>query len=805
MRVKKRDGSSQDIDITKIQKQTHDACKGLDGVSQSELELDAQIQFTDGILTSKIQETLIRTASDKTTEKEPNWTFVAARLFLYDLYKRASGKNRKFLSFKEYIERTREYDGFYHGVSDGFDIEALGKAIDHKRDMLFNYLGIKTLYDKYLIKDKNGTPLEYPQYMFMGIAMYMCGRAYGEEANTALAIEVYNRLSKFEMMLATPTLSGARRKRHQLSSCFVMSLNDSLEGIMGGIFDMARISKYGGGIGVDVTKIRAGNEPIDGNKNASSGIIPFMKIINDTALAVNQLGVRRGAIAVYLEVWHTNIEEFIDLRKNSGDERMRAHDLFPAVWLNDLFMSRVEEDKDWALFSPNAVPALTETFGEDFKRAYERYEADKTIKRTTIKAKDLWKRILRAMFEQGMPFLGFKDTANRRHSNMGIIRSSNLCSEIFQITNPTDIEMVVNYLKDSDVKQVTLKENNKLTAKDQRAITKLGYIPRGGTKDITPAGNSSIIQVYKQSAKNGNVAVCNLGSINISKFKIEDFDLVNGEPSNRVREICSTMVRVLDNGIDRNMLPTIEAQKTNTQYRAIGIGFMGEAEFLATNHIYFGSDEHKELANRMYEILSYCIYEESVALAEEKGAYPAFKNTANIDKIFPLYTTNNYWAALLRTKWDMLKEKVKYKGIRNAYLMAIAPTSTISILCGTSQTVEPIYRKRWVEDNISGIIPVTAPNLTEKTSKYYTPAFNVKQINLVEVAGIRQNWIDQGQSINIFLKATSTSGRELSELYMKAWKVGLKSTYYLRSESPDVDSIYEEKPVNREIECSGCQ
>ena len=443
IRVTKRDGRIEELDITKIQKHTSDAVNGLSGVSQSELEVDARIQFFDRIATEDIQQTLIKTAVDKIDVDCPNWTFVAARLFLYDLYHRVS-RFTGYTHLNKYFEIGEKEGRLIKGLKEKYDLDLLNSHIKPERDLQFNYLGIKTLYDRYLLKSSSGIPIELPQHMFMAIAMFL---AQNEKECNEWAIRFYDMISKFEVMCATPTLANARTPRHQLSSCYVGSTPDNIEGIFDSYKEMALLSKYGGGLGWDFSQVRGLGSYIDGHKNAAGGIIPFLKITNDVAIAVDQLGTRKGAIATYIEVWHRDVNDFIDLRKNSGEERRRAHDLFPALWICDLFMQRVQENGTWSLFDPYQCGELTNLYGDEFKQKYEELERDRSKVIDTILARDLWKKILSNYFETGMPFLCFKDNANEANPNKhrGVIRSSNLCTEIFQNTSPTHYIVEVEF------------------------------------------------------------------------------------------------------------------------------------------------------------------------------------------------------------------------------------------------------------------------------------------------------------------------------------------------------------------------
>ena len=790
--IQKRNGRQEVLDITKIQQHTISATENLAGVSQSELEIDAQIKFIDGMSSSDIQDALVKTAVEKIDIDVPNWTFVAARLFLFDLYHKVGKathgiKGNAYCHLGEYIKYGQDAGRIIPGLEDGYDLDDLSDYLDPKRDYLFNYLGMKTLYDRYLLKNNDKQPIELPQQMFMGIAMFL---AQNEENKQSKAKEFYDVISKFEVMLATPTLSNARTNRHQLSSCYIGSSPDNIEGIFDGYKEMALLSKFGGGIGWDWNSIRSLGGVIDGHKSAAGGTVPFLKITNDIALAVDQLGTRKGAIAVYLEPWHMDIEDFIDLKKNSGEERRRAHDLFPSLWLNDLFMERILEDAHWTLFDPYEVRDLAALTGDAFKKRYEEYENDPSITKEQMQAKGLWKKILTSYFESGSPFLCFKDTANRANPNShsGFIRSSNLCTEIFQNTNPNHylirIELangeIVTYEEDEQVTldNGTIKKANKITALDSLKGQK--------------------IFIVEKEKIDGDTAVCNLASVNLSKINTKE----------DIERVIPTAIRMLDNVIDLNFYPLRKVKATNLKSRAIGLGVMGESQMLAESSLAWGSDEHLKKIDYIMEAISYNAINSSADLAKEKGIYPTFEGSKWSQGIMPMDSAPKAAQALVQKDlfddgydWDKLREKVKTVGMRNGYLMAIAPTSSISILVGTTQAIEPVYKRKWFEENLSGQIPVVVPNLSPNTWNYYTPAFEVDQLDIIKAAAIRQKWIDQGQSTNIFMSLDKASGKYLHQIYTLAWQLGLKSTYYLRSQSPEAVSDV----ADRSQECVGCQ
>ncbi len=790
--IKKRNGRKEILDITKIQKHTIAATEGLDGVSQSELEIDAQIKFIDGMSSSDIQDALIKTAVEKIDIDVPNWTYVASRLFLYDLYHRAGKathgiKGNAYGHLKDYIKNGQLEGRIIPELEAGYDLDDLNETLVPCRDKLFTYLGIKTLNDRYLLKNSKGEPIELPQQMFMGIAMFL---AQNETNKQEKAKEFYHVISQFEVMLATPTLSNARTNRHQLSSCYIGSSPDNIEGIFDGYKEMGLLSKFGGGIGWDWNSIRALGGVIDNHKSAAGGVVPFLKITNDIALAVDQLGTRKGAIAVYLEPWHMDIVDFIDLKKNSGEERRRAHDLFPALWISDLFMERVLSDSHWTLFDPYEVKDLSTLSGEAFTKRYEEYEADETITKDQMKAKDLWKKVLTSYFESGSPFLCFKDNANRANPNAhsGFIRSSNLCTEIFQNTEPNYYKVRIEFndgtvnlydeTEDIEVDSGVIKKANKITALDK-------------------IGGKNIFIVEKEKI-DGKTAVCNLASVNLSKINTKE----------DIERVVPIAMRMLDNVIDLNFYPLKKVKVTNSATRAVGLGVMGEAQMLAESFIHWGSNEHFKKIDSIMEAISYNAIKASSELAIEKGKYPEFEGSNWSKGIMPQDHSPKAVDILIDRDlfdsgydWDSLREIVKTNGMRNGYLMAIAPTSSISILVGTTQAIEPVYKRKWYEENLSGLIPVVVPNLSPATWEYYKPAYEIEQTDLIKAAAIRQRWIDQGQSTNIFMSLNKASGRYLHEIYTLAWQLGLKSTYYLRGQSPEAVK----EVADRSTECVGCQ
>jgi ribonucleoside-diphosphate reductase alpha chain len=551
------------------------------------------------------------------------------------------------------------------------------------------------------------------------------------------------------------------------------------------------LSKFGGGIGWDWTQVRSIGSYIDGHKNAAGGTVPFLKITNDIAIAVDQLGTRKGAIAVYLEPWHLDVNDFLDLKKNSGEERRRAHDLFPALWINDLCMTRVQQDAIWTLFDPYQTKELTILHGEEFEKRYVELENDDDIIKEYVKAKDLWKKILTSYFESGSPFLCFKDNANRANPNdhYGVIRSSNLCTEIFQNTSPNTYKIK---LKFEDGTHISYEEDE--IVRVDSGVEK----PASKVTALDSIDGREIFIVEKERV-NGDTAVCNLASVNLSRINTKE----------DIERIVPIAMRALDNVIDLNFYPVEKVKRTNLRSRAVGLGVMGEAQMLAEQAIAWGSQEHFDKIDEVMEAISYNAISASSDNAKEKGSYPEYEGSKWSRGIMPM----DHATAEVRNlvdrgglfastyDWDELRTKVKTQGMRNGYLMAVAPTSSISILTGTTQTIEPVYKRKWFEENLSGLIPVVVPRLSPETWSYYTPAYDLDQTLLVKAAAVRQKWIDQGQSLNIFISLDKASGKYLNEIYMLAWKLGLKSTYYLRSQSPEAKNDVED----RSMECVGCQ
>ncbi len=756
------DGSSAPLDLDRIHTIVNEACFDLADVSETAILDEALKNLYDGVTAAELSTSLVITARTM-IEQEPNYSYVAARLLCDNL--RAEALN--FLevatsatqadmatlyarALPSYIEKGVALELLAPGLKD-FDLERLGQALLPERDLQFTYLGLQTLYDRYFIHS-NDVRIELPQIFFMRVAM---GLATEEDDKNARAIEFYQLLSSFDYMSSTPTLFNAGTLRPQLSSCYLTTVPDDLHGIYGAIQDNAMLSKFAGGLGNDWTPVRALGAYIKGTNGKSQGVVPFLKVVNDTAVAVNQGGKRKGAVCSYLETWHLDIEEFVELRKNTGDDRRRTHDMNTANWIPDLFMKRVFDGGEWTLFSPNDVPDLHDLYGKAFQERYEQYEAMtrsgemKLFK--TVKAENLWRKMLGMLFETGHPWMTFKDPCNLRspQQHVGVVHSSNLCTEITLNTNKDEI------------------------------------------------------------------AVCNLGSVNLPQHVDE-----NGLNLDKVRRTVRTAVRMLDNVIDINYYSVPQAKNSNMLHRPVGLGLMGFQDALYKQHIAYGSDDAVSFADSSMEAISYYAIEASSELASERGAYTSYEGSLWSQGVFPIDSLERLiehrgadYIQVDRSQsldWPSLRETVKAQGMRNSNVMAIAPTATIANITGVSQSIEPTYQNLYVKSNLSGEFTVVNPYLVKdlKASglwdqvmvndlKYYdgsvqaidripaelkaiyATAFEVEPRWLVESASRRQKWIDQAQSLNLYIN--NANGKKLDITYRMAWYSGLKTTYYLRS------------------------
>ncbi len=738
-----------------------DACSDLIDVDPTLVFENTVKNLFDGASLKDVYNAML-IASRPLIEKEPNYSYVAARILLHncrnealnflDMRESVTSHEMQLLypqCFKATIERGVDLKLLDKKLLD-FNIEKLGKAIKTERDLLFNYLGLQTLYDRYFLHS-NDTRFELPQTFFMRIAM---GLAINENNKTERAIEFYNALSSFNFMSSTPTLFNSGTLYPQLSSCYLTTIDDDLAHIFKSIGDNAKLQKRAGGIGNDWTNIRAINSLIKGTNGKSQGSIPFMKIANDTALAVNQGGKRKGAVCAYLETWHLDIEEFLELRKNTGDDRRRTHDMNTANWIPDLFMKRVMENKDWTLFSPDEVSDLHDLYGEDFDTRYQEYEQmaqDGQLNcYKVISAVSLWRKMLGMVFETGHPWMTFKDPCNMRspQQHVGVIHSSNLCTEITLNTSADE------------------------------------------------------------------VAVCNLGSINL----VNHFE--NGKLNlKKLQKTITTAIRMLDNVIDVNFYPIIEAENSNLQHRPIGMGIMGFQDALYIQNIPYQSVEAIEFADYCMEAISFYAIEASNKLAQEHGTYKSYAGSLWDQNILPIdslkilhkyrgdYIDVNYESKL---DWSELRENIKKYGMRNSNVLAIAPTATIANITGVTQSIEPTYQNLYVKSNLSGEFTIINPYLVkdlkalnlwddvmindlkyfdgslrqidripDELKEKYNTAFDIDPKWLIDAGSRRQKWIDQSQSLNLY--CAQPSGKKLDDMYKYAWMKGLKTTYYLRS------------------------
>jgi ribonucleoside-diphosphate reductase alpha chain len=761
LHVTLNDGRVIPLDLERLVKLVNSACENLSDVSAQHIIEDTQRNLFDKVPLKDVSKALIMSAR-VLIEKEPNYSFVAARLLLNNLRSEALSflGVKEGASFEEMKSLYKPYMQAYiqHGVElelldaklKTFDLDKLVAAIKPERDLQFNYLGLQTLYDRYFIHS-HGTRFELPQAFFMRVAM---GLALNENNKEARAIEFYNLLSTFDFMSSTPTLFNSGTLRPQLSSCYLTTVPDDLDGIFAAIKDNALLSKYAGGLGNDWTSVRAMGARIKGTNGKSLGVVPFLSVANATAVAVNQGGKRKGAVCGYLETWHKDIEEFLELRKNTGDERRRTHDMNTANWIPDLFMKRVAEEGQWTLFSPDEVPDLHDLYGAAFEKAYVAYEekaARGEIHNTKkIPAVSLWRKMLSMLFETGHPWITFKDVCNLRspQQHIGVVHSSNLCTEITLNTSADEI------------------------------------------------------------------AVCNLGSINLPAHMTE-----KGLDQEKLRRTIHTAIRMLDNVIDINYYSVPQARNSNLKHRPIGLGLMGFQDTLYQLGMPYASQDAVTFADRSMELISYYAIEASTLLAEERGQYPTFagslwsKGILPIDSIEILAKERGQYLAQDRSQtldWDTLRERVKTVGMRNSNVLAIAPTATIANITGVSQSIEPTYQNLFVKSNLSGEFTVINPYLVadlkklglwddvmvndlkyyngsvnkisripEHLKQRYATAFEIEPTWLVDAASRRQKWLDQAQSLNLYM--AQPSGKKLDNLYRHAWVRGLKTTYYLRS------------------------
>lgn len=756
------DGHQGPLDTARLRTVIDEACEGLSDVSADTIYNETLKNLYPGVKMEDVRTSLVMTARTM-VEKDPNYSYVTARLLMDTLRAEALGflgitdsatqsemHYRYAATLKPYIEKGVELGLLSPHLLD-FDLGKLGEALKAERDQQFTYLGLQTLYDRYFIHSE-GVRFELPQVFYMRVAM---GLAAEEDNKEERAIEFYNLISSFDYMVSTPQLFNSGTLRPQLSSCFLTTVPDDLFGIYSAIRDNAMLSKWAGGLGNDWTPVRALGAHITGTNGKSQGVVPFLKVVNDTAVAVNQGGKRKGAVCSYLETWHLDIEEFLELRKNTGDDRRRAHDMNTANWIPDLFMKRVFNDQEWTLFSPNTVPELHDMHGKEFEEKYAEYErraaAGEIKPYKTVRAADLWRKMLSMLFETGHPWITFKDSCNVRspQQHVGTIHSSNLCTEITLNTSQEE------------------------------------------------------------------VAVCNLGSVNLVNH-VDD----NGLNQDKLKKTITTAIRMLDNVIDINYYSVDQAKTSNLRHRPVGMGVMGFQDALYKQRIAYASDQAVNFADVSMEVISYYAISASNELAEERGRYESYEGSLWDQGILPIdslkklqevrgsdYLDVNFEQ---RLDWDSLRARIKQGGMRNSNVLAIAPTATIANISGVSQSIEPTYQNLYVKSNLSGEFTVVNPYLVEdlkrlelwdsvmvndlkyyegsvqnidrvpdEIKQIYATAFEVEPRWLVDAASRRQKWIDQAQSLNLYV--AGASGKKLDITYRMAWLRGLKTTYYLRA------------------------
>jgi ribonucleoside-diphosphate reductase alpha chain len=715
--VIKRNGSSEAFDFAKIERLNDFATRDLN-VDGALLRSQIKLLVYDGMKTSEIFQAQIQAASGLISVAHPDFTYVATRYLLMDVMKTVTGE-AQYPHLRDTIAIGVDARRYNPLMASTFDLEKLNAAINQTADYQFDYYGLQNVVDRYLIRDHDQKLIELPQHFFMRVAM---GLALKEDKPTERAIEFYGMLSSFRLMTSTPTLFNAGTPHSQLSSCYLNTAADQIsteEGeprfasIYGTIEESARLSKFAGGIGTDWTRVRGSGSHIKSTNGKSSGVIPYLKVYNDTAVAVNQGGKRKGSFAPYLEVWHPDFWDFCEIKKEFGDDRLRVHDIFPAAWVCDLFMERVQQDGIWSEFQPNLYPELHELYGDAFKARYEQLEREGKA-HGQRRAVDVWKRMLGSLFETGHPWITFKDECNRRspQDHVGVVHSSNLCTEITLNTSDTE------------------------------------------------------------------TAVCNLASVNLARH------VKNGKvDTGMLMDTVSVAMRMLDNVIDLNYYPSERARLSNMRHRPVGLGLMGETEAKVMCGIAFDSEAGVLFSDTTMEVISYAAIASSCELAKERGAYDSYAGSKWSRDIFPIDTARSKVGVVSKDSWDVVRGLVKRFGVRNSNMMAIAPTATISTIVGTTPCIEPIFEVERSEKNMSGQFKVVDPCVRHtKDPALLKTVWDIDSRWILRSAAARQKWIDQAQSVNIFVPA-GTKGRELAEIYMSAWKQGLKTTYYLRSQT----------------------
>ena len=684
---------------------------------------------------------LIKAAVELTTPEAPSWEMISARILSYRSEKNISRLEeemglRTFYRKLKYMTEEGLYGDYILQNYSEEEINEAATFIDPERNKLLNYSGLDLLLKRYVIKNYSGKVIERVQEMFLGIALHL---AMPEKEDRLMWVRrIYDLLSKLEVTMATPTLSNSRKPSHQLSSCFIDTVPDSLDGIYRSLDNFSQVSKFGGGMGMYFGKVRATGGNIRGFKGVAGGVIRWMRLVNDTAVAVDQLGMRQGAVAVYLDVWHKDLPEFLQLRTNNGDDRMKAHDIFPAICYPDLFWKMAEEDmnQNWSLFCPNEIMrikgyCLEDCYGEEWERKYLDCVNDQRLSRRVISIKDIVRLVLRSAVETGTPFTFNRDTVNRANPNAhkGMIYCSNLCTEIAQNMAPIETVSKEVETKDDDTVVVT-------------------------------------------TTRPGEFVVCNLASLSLGRLPLEDEE--------KMKEKVATVVRALDNVINLNFYPVPYAQLTNQRYRSIGLGISGYHHALAKRRIKWESEEHLEFMDKVFETINRAAILASSNLAKEKGSYQFFEGSDWQTGIY--FDKRGYDSA----EWQDVRKTVALQGMRNAYLLAVAPTSSTSIIAGTTAGLDPIMKRFFLEEKKGSMLPRVAPELSDETYWMYKSAYLINQKWSVRASGVRQRHIDQAQSMNLYITNDFTM-RQILDLYLLAWKEGVKTIYYVRSKSLEVE------------------
>ena len=732
------------MNLTKLCKFATSEIKKINDVYNEDKLLDALDLILRPSMTDKeITNALIQSSLEMTSEDFPLWQYASAKLYIYDLYesiKKVRNVDEPYSDLYDLIVELTDKGLYGKYILENYtkeDIKELELELKPERDFLFTYSGISLLASRYLIRDYDSTLLELPQQMFMGIALHL---ALPEKKENRLfwAKRFYDVLSSLKATMATPTMSNARKPFYQLSSCFIDTVDDSLAGIYKSLDNFAKVSKFGGGMGIYFGKVRALGSSIRGFKGASGGVIPWVKLFNDTAIAVDQLGVRNGSVAVWLDAWHKDLPEFLQLRTNNGDDRKKAHDVFPGICYPDLFWKLAENDIDatWYMMCPHEIRTvkgydLCDFYGEEWEERYYDCVNDSRIEKREMSVKDIVRLIIKSASETGTPFTFYRDTVNKMNPNKhkGMIYSSNLCTEIMQ--NMSGMEIQKHEIVDE---------------------------------------NGDTIVVEKTIS--GDFVVCNLSSLVLGNI-----DVTN---KSELEYVVETQIRAMDNVIDLNYYSVPFAEITNKKYRSVGLGTSGYHHMLANNSISWQGKKHLKFVDEVYEDINYFAISASLKIAKEKGAYPYFQGSDwSTGKYFELRDYKD-------ERWLSLKDEVAKYGIRNGYLLAVAPNGSTATIAGTSEGIDPIMNRFFLEEKKGSIIPKTAPNLNEDTFWYYTSAYDVSQIWSIKANGIRQRHIDQGQSFNLYI-TTKYTMRQIMNLYIEACKNGMKSIYYVRSKSLEVE------------------